>query len=217
MGRLRQSKVGIKKFMLLCVSEINIDGIWFLDCRCDCGEMHKVKAKDFGRIKSCGCLLKLALGSTTHSLSGTVEYEAWSSMRKRCNCNWHHAYHNYGGRGIMVRERWGNLETGFLNFLKDMGKRPSSEHSLDRIDVNDDYYKENCRWADRKTQCNNRRNNIHVEIDGEINTLSEWCEIFDKSIQMVSHRVSKLKMSYEEALKTPKLRDKGKNKPKEED
>lgn len=201
--------------MLLCLSETKIDSTWYLNCQCDCGEFHRIKSDCFSKTQSCGCLRKMALGSTTHAATGTVEHETWSSMRKRCNSEWHPAYHNYGGRGIKVRERWNNLEDGFLNFLEDMGPRPSPEHSIDRIDVEDDYYKENCRWTDRKTQCNNRRNNIHIEIDGQTKTFSEWCEVFEKSIQMVSHRVSKLGMSYEEALKTPKLKNKGKNKPKD--
>jgi len=206
----RKTRVGETRNLLTCVSEENINNIWFLHCTCECGQCKTIKVGDFGKTQSCGCLLLLAIGSSKHRLSKTT----WSSMRKRCNFDWHHAYKNYGGRGIKVKERWNNLEFGFENFLEDMGYRPSNEMSLDRIDVNDDYYKENCRWADRKTQSNNRRTNIVLELDGETKTLSEWCEVFGKSIQMISHRVYKLGMSYEQALKTPKLKNRGKNKPK---
>lgn len=215
MGRQRESKIGEKKELLTVVEEFCEDKIWYLQCICDCGNSHKIRSQMFGRTQSCGCRRLLALGSTKHALSGGVEYKTWASMRKRCNFDWHHAYHNYGGRGIKVRERWDNLETGFLNFLEDMGERPSKEHSLDRINVDDDYYKENCRWTDRKTQCNNRRNNVRVEIRDVEKTLSEWCEIYEKSVQMVSYRVSKLGMSYQEALETPKITKRGKNKLKE--
>lgn len=211
----RTSRVGEKRHKLTCISEYREEGFWFLNCLCDCGETTTIKTPEFGKTQSCGCVRRLALGSKKHGLSDTPEYEVWSALRKRCNFDWSQAYENYGGRGIYVEQSWNNLETGFLKFLSDMGPRPSKDHSIDRIDVNGPYSKENCRWASRKEQCNNRRTNIFVEIDGETKTVSQWCEVYGKSIQMISHRVSKLGMSYEEALKTPKLKNKGKNKLKE--
>lgn len=101
-------------------------------------------------------------GVTTHGESKrgqhTTEYTAWTNMRQRCNNKKHWAYHYYGGRGIKVCERW-NGPHGFINFLKDMGKKPKNEKrlTLDRIDCNGDYCPENCRWADYHTQRINQR------------------------------------------------------------
>lgn len=81
------------------------------------------------------------------------EYWVWIAMRHRCNCKKSRVYKYYGGRGIKICSRW----KSFDNFIKDMGFRPSSSHSLDRINVNGDYEPSNCRWASSLTQILNRR------------------------------------------------------------
>lgn len=98
------------------------------------------------------------------------EYTVWSSMRDRCNRPANRNYHNYGGRGITVCERWAR----FRNFLEDMGARPSPEHEIDRIDNNGHYEPGNCRWATRSEQERNKRTNRHLTINGVTQTLTEW-------------------------------------------
>ena len=95
------------------------------------------------------------------------EYNAWASMRDRCLNKSARGYKNYGGRGIKICDRWRELPDGFVNFIEDMGEKPSHEktasggkalYSLDRIDPDGDYEPSNCRWATWLEQEGNKRN-----------------------------------------------------------
>lgn len=101
------------------------------------------------------------------------EYATWDSMKQRCTNPKAKAYANYGARGITVCERWMSFE----NFLEDMGSRPGKGFDLDRINNEEGYYKENCRWTERKTNIRNRRNTILVCIDGVTKSATEWAEL----------------------------------------
>lgn len=189
--------------MLVCIEERLEEGRWLLTCECDCGNIKEINQNWFRDLKSCGCIKSHSGASNhrTHGLSGSKEYYAWKSMKDRCVKTEHPAYKNYGSRGITVCTRW---LTSFENFIEDMGSAPTKAHSLDRIDVNGNYCKENCRWVTMKTQANNRRNNVVVEMFGEVKTLSAWCEEYDVSVQYIMYRVNNMGMSYEQAFLTPK-------------
>jgi len=171
-------------------------------CRCSCGNYHAVDANRLSskRIKSCGC--KKPIPSTKTKVKKDFvfteqpEYSTWMNMKAICYNPNNPAYNDYGGRGIQVCDRW--LES-FENFYNDMGKKPTSKHSLDRIDVNGDYCPENCRWADDKTQANNTRRNHFLEYNGIKHTLAEWSRIIGKSHKLISDRLS-LGWSIGEAL-----------------
>jgi hypothetical protein len=100
----------------------------------------------------------------------------YRNMLTRCYnqkfCQWA----DYGGRGIKVANRWLG-ESGFANFLSDMGECPSDKHSLDRHPNGDGNYEpENCRWATAKEQCNNKKTNVSLTIEGITQTVKQWAE-----------------------------------------
>jgi len=143
-------------------------------CRCDCGNERVVLLHELrrGNSTSCGCLQKEVAKKqmTTHGKTKTRTYNVWISMRKRCLNPNHKSYNDYGGRGITICNKW--LDN-FENFLDDMGESPNGK-SLDRIDNNKGYYKDNCRWSSWKEQANNRRNSKIINFNGKSMCCSDW-------------------------------------------
>jgi hypothetical protein len=144
-------------------------------CRCDCGVEKAVNSQYLknGQIVSCGCYKKEGKHLLKHGGCNTPEWHSWQGAKRRCQNEKDAKFADYGGRGIKVCERW---QRSFENFLADMGPRPSPDHSLDRIDVNGHYAPGNCRWATRKEQGNNRRNNRRLTANGQTKTLNEWAD-----------------------------------------
>lgn len=138
--------------------------------KCDCGKEVNVRLSNFrsGAVASCGCGHRRYREGVYKSLA----YRSWDMMKQRCTNPKDPAYHNYGGRGIQVCERW--LEFG--PFHEDMGERPSKDHSLDRIDNNGNYEPGNCRWATRSEQNSNRRDNVRLTLDGRTMTATQWAK-----------------------------------------
>ncbi len=158
---------------------------WFCECRC--GNKCAVCTGNLKRgiAKSCGCLHKEMMRRKMFkhgcSINGnkskreTAEYRAWQCIINRC-CNPNgQDFALYGGRGIIICDRWRH---DFKAFLADVGKRPSPKHSIDRFPNQDGNYEPgNVRWASQKEQCRNKRNNRLIEYDGKTMCLAAWAEL----------------------------------------
>lgn len=107
----------------------------------------------------------------THNLSYTKIYKIWYSIKNRCNNPKHHAYKDYGGRGIKICYEWQN---SLVEFEKYMGKRPSEKHSVDRINPDGNYEPGNVKWSSPYEQANNRRDNIKLSYNGKTQTITQW-------------------------------------------
>ena len=148
-------------------------------CRCDCGVEFSTDPRSLtqGSTKSCGCLHRervsqLCKSRVKHGYSGSKEYDSWIKMKSRCTNPKNKKYPDYGGRGISVCSRW---DSSFEEFIADMGDMPEGCNSIDRIDVNGGYCKENCRWSYPEEQSRNKRNTIKVIKDGAEIPLAQAC------------------------------------------
>lgn len=167
--------------------------IWI--CKCSCGNETRVDINNVkrGRTKSCGCIHKEAV--TKHGMSRTVEHAAWRAMLDRCYREQNREYHRYGGRGITVCDEWKEFEA----FYRDMGDRPSPDHSLDREDNDKGYYKENCRWVTLDVQLRNMSTNVVYERNGQRKILTDWCNELGLNYNTVVSRLRR-GWSFERAI-----------------
>lgn len=182
---------------------------WF--CMCDCGVAKLVPDYTLilGKSKSCGCYrvdygkFVAEKGGTavvkTHGKRQTIEYMTWCGIKRRTNLD-HAKPSSYALQGITICERWAN---SFEAFLEDMGPRPSTDHSIDRIDYLGNYDPGNCRWATKMEQASNKSNNRWLEYAGETKHLSEWARIFGLGVGTLHARLNKSGWSVEKALTTP--------------
>ena len=118
----------------------------------------------------------------------TPEYNAWSSMKRRCLNSKTPSFKDYGGRGIRICDEWSR---SFIEFLADVGLRPTPYHSLDRINNDGHYEPSNCRWASRRQQALNRRNTRFLVFEGDHVTLTELSEIAGIPFARLKSRIAR--------------------------
>ena len=196
-GRLKPSKV------------VSTGVVTKWECLCDCGNVTVKRAQHLtlGLSKSCGCLRKevakenMRAMSFKHGMSVAHKslYSIWSGMMSRCYNKNNAAYKRYGGRGITVSCEWHDA----AQFIADMSPRPP-RMTIDRIDNDKGYSKENCRWATCKEQNNNRKSTKLVEFNGVIDSIANHASKFGKKKSLVYDRL-KLGWSLEDALTKPTL------------
>jgi len=160
------------------------------ECICDCGKTTSVKLTCLrtGNTKSCGCIRRdiVSLRFRKHYGKGTPEYTSWQLMKDRCYNQNNKTFSYYGGKGVRVDDKWID---DFTVFLSDMGKKPGKSHTLDRVNGDLNYSKENCRWATKTEQVRNRKNTKFIEYKGERKPLAEWCEILNLDYNNTNKRI----------------------------
>lgn len=145
---------------------------------CSCGDEfvgYVDGVKNGAQCMSCG-VEKVRLQKVKYP-PGTLkrkEYSIWCAMKARCTNPKNGKYSYYGGKGVIICDRWIN---SFENFFNDMGVIPSSNHTLDRIDSNGNYEPKNCKWSTRQEQTKNRSVTVKLTHNGESKTMTEWAAI----------------------------------------
>lgn len=140
-------------------------------CVCDCGAECEALSTNLvrGRTASCGCFWREQI-CRKHGPDTSAERNSWKKMLQRCTDPENISYEYYGGKGILVCERWAE----FSNFLSDVGARPSARHSIGRIDNDGNYEPGNVRWETPQQQANNTSQNVVLSFDGDTMTAVQW-------------------------------------------
>lgn len=171
-------------------------------CQCECGNTTTVRGPSLrsGNTTSCGCVHRAMVGNLnkTHGLRRSAEYSVWQNMITRCTNSSTDCFYRYGGRGITVCNEWRDFE----KFHGDMGDRPQGM-TLERIDNNGPYSKENCRWATLKEQARNTRRTQMVEHNGKRQCLKDWADEVGLAYNTLRKRFVIYNWPFEKALTTP--------------
>ena len=125
-------------------------------------------------------------GGEMHGMTGTRPYKIWLKILDRCYNKNHKFYSDYGGRGIVVCDKWRHSFSAFWN---DMRNGYFPEGTMERIDVNAGYSPNNCRWATRAEQMHNRRDNLYLTLNGKRQRIQEWCADLKLNRQTVISRL----------------------------
>lgn len=186
--------------LLVAISEADkIKGRRAYNCKCDCGSNTVVRVESLraGITKSCGCIRSERIGNLnkSHQMCDSPEYKSWSHAKQRVMNKNDKKYINYGGRGIKMCDRWFN---SFENFYSDLGNKPSSKHTIGRIDVNGDYCPENCRWENHSQQARERTDNVYVFVDNEKMILKDACKKLNIKYKNASHLIKNKFLSFDE-------------------
>lgn len=152
-----------------------LSNIWA--CKCSCGGEKMVSSNGLiqGLTRSCGCISRENPHHLTHGCARvgrhTPEYACYKSMRYRCLNKNNPAYDRYGGRGITICSRWLN---SFEDFLRDMGAKPSTAHSIHRVNNDGNYEPRNCIWGTEDDQNTAKRTTRNLMTRGKTLPLFMW-------------------------------------------
>ena len=201
------SRVGEKFGRLTVLNESRIDGIWWCECKCDCGKAISIKKNYIirGHKRSCGCLRAETYKTMNrkHGYSTTKLGRVYNSMCQRCSNPNNIGYKHYGDRGIQVCAEWKNNPASFYEWAISNGYKEGL--TIDRINVNGNYEPTNCRWIPQKEQGFNRTDNVFYEMDGVRKTETEWVEEYGINKGTFRDRIER-GWTFREAITTPPIK-----------
>lgn len=179
------------RITVIDLSGVSKNGKKVWNCVCDCGVEKRILSGSLlsGRTKSCGCLSvdTSRENATIHNHCYENIYSIYKGIKSRCYNKNHKNYSTYGGRGVIMCDRWLN---DVNLFILDMGPRPSTRHSVDRIDNNGNYEPSNCKWSTQKEQCNNNSRNHPITWNGITKNIGQWAELTGINRNTIRDRIN---------------------------
>ena len=159
-------------------------------CSCECGNQKIIDRRNLrsGVTVSCGCynVEVVSKANRTHGLWQTRIYRIWKGMIQRCYNPKNTGYKHYGGRGITICQQWRIFEQFYLDM-----RHPPDNHFIERVDNNGPYSPDNCKWATRQEQVENRRNTKLFEYNGEQKTSPQWAKILGINKTTLYYRLNR--------------------------
>lgn len=200
---IKRKDIAGKKFNKLTAIKFshmdeNYCQFWLFKCDCGNEKIIKMRNVELGTTVSCTCHIRKL--TTKHGYTNNPVFNIWKKIKARCHDSNDQAYAYYGGRGLSMSEEW---KDSFDTFVRDMGVRPSKNHSIDRIDNDIGYSKENCKWSTKHEQQMNRRNTIYVDYNGEKVKLFELCEKINVDYVRTFKRIMYYGWDIEKSITTP--------------
>ncbi len=180
-------------------------------CQCECGNQTIVATDCLknNNTKSCGCLnhQNLIKRNTTHNMGKTRFYDIWTKIKNRCLNKNNKNYNQYGKRGITIHPQWLKFENFrddmLTNYNEHCKKNGEKNTTIERINNNGNYEPNNCKWATREEQSNNKRNNHLLTFNGQTLTFSQWEHKLNFKHNTLHNRINVYKWSIERALNQP--------------
>lgn len=173
-------------------------------CRCKCGNIKEILyySVKSGKTKSCGCLRKEKPNRTTHGMARTRFYNIFIGMKSRCNNKRDTMYKYYGSKNIKCK--WENFEEFkkdmYLDYQKHCKEFGIKQTTIDRIDNEKGYLKENCRWATIKEQHNNMKRNVLIIYQNKTQTIMQWAEELNIAYYILQKKIKKIGENYLDKL-----------------
>lgn len=169
----------------------NKNGRVYWKCECACGNITNIQADRLvaGTTQSCGCLNKerVKQSNSTHGMSNTPEFHTWEGIIKRCTNPKAIGFKRYAGRGITICDEWRH---DFMAFYNHVGKKPTSKHTIERINNNLGYKPGNIKWATRQEQANNTRRNHNITLHSWTMNVTQWAKFIGVKQGTISERIN---------------------------
>jgi len=203
-------KIGMKFGFLTVISskETKKNNLYFWKCKCKCGTILTVWNHNLlnGNTKACRCVTRKHLKEKCfkHGMSHTKFWNVWCEIRRRCYNKNTRSYKDYGGRGINVCEKWLKFENFYKDMYKDYEKHikqfGKKNTSIERINNEGNYKKNNCKWATQLEQANNKRNNLLITYNKKTMSLSQWANSLKIKSSTLRYFIVDKKLSIEQVI-----------------